>query len=149
MSSTKTRELFERQAELLRGQLRQLQPELMRELESVELALRNMSPDQNATEYAGYRLGIDAIEAYLKKHHHTAKGSVIAKAIVNGGWLAKDDRAETNVFDSIRYHLKHPTKRLKAFSGVATDPANADVGLFDWDDSYHNGPPAPKSQKKR
>jgi hypothetical protein len=120
----------------------------MRELESVELALSNLAPDPNGTEYAGYRLAIDAIEAYLEKHHHTAPGSVVAKAIANGGWLAKDDRAETNILDSIRYHLKHPTERLKAFRGEATDPANAEIGLFQWDDSYHVAPPVPKSQQK-
>jgi hypothetical protein len=74
---------------------------------------------------------------------------VIAKAIANGGWLAKDNRAEINILDSIRYHLKHPTKRLKAFSGTATDPANAEIGLFVWDESYHAAKPPSKSQKKR
>jgi hypothetical protein len=136
-SSTKTREVFERQAELLRGRLRQLQPDLMRELESVELAIHNLSPDPDATEYAGYRFAIEAIESYLEKHHHTALGSVIAKAIANGGWLAKDDRAETNIIDSIRYHLKHSTQRIKAFSGNASDPANAVIGKYAWDDSYY------------
>jgi hypothetical protein len=151
-SSTKTREILERQAELLRGRLRQLQPELMRELESLELAIRNLSPDPNATEYAGYRLGIDAIEAYLEKHHHAALGSVIAKAIANGGWLAKDDRADINIVDSIRYHLKHPTKRIKAFSGVASDPANAVIGKYAWDESYYPSPtssPAPSRTSRK
>lgn len=147
-NSTKTREIFERQAEVLRGRLRQFQPDLMRELESVELALRNLAPDPNATEYAGYRLAIDAIDAYLQKHHHSAPGSVIAKAIANGGWLAKDERAEINILDSIRYHLKHATERIKAYSGVASDPTNAEIGLFAWDESYHAGKAKPTAKKR-
>lgn len=137
-NSTNTRELLDRQIEKVRGRIRHVAPELMRELEALELAKGNLGSDSGAMEYAGYRLGIDAIEAYLEKHNHSETGAVIAKAIVNGGWLAKDNRAEINILDSIRYHLKHPTKRLKAFSGTATDPANAVVGKYDWDKSYHS-----------
>jgi hypothetical protein len=134
---TKTRQIFERQVELIRGRLRQLAPDLMRELESTELALKNLSPDPNANIYSGYRLAIDAIDAYFEKYPHSAKGIIVATALVNGGWLAKDKRAKTNVLDSIRYHLKHPeTKRLKLYVGEPGDPANAEIGRADWDDSY-------------
>jgi hypothetical protein len=135
--STRTRYVFESQVKLIRQQLRQAAPDLMLELESAELALQNLSPDPDATEYAGYRLAIDAIEAYLDKQNHTVKGIVIAKALANGGWLAKDKRATTNVLDSIRYHLKHPTKRIKAFAGDASVPADAEIGRHGWDESYH------------
>lgn len=134
--STKTRQVLEDQAQLIRQRLRQANPDLMLQLESIELALKNLTPDRDAMEYAGYRLGIDAIEAYLGKVQHTAPGGVIAQALVNGGWLAKDKRAKTNVLDSIRYHLKKGTNRLKAFDGTAMDPENAEIGLADWDDSF-------------
>jgi hypothetical protein len=136
-TTTNTRQIFERQVELIRGKLRQLAPDLMLELESTELALQNLSPDPNATEFAGYRYAIDAIDAYLDKHKHSAPGNVIASGVAAGGFLSKDKRAAKIVLDSIRYHLKHPeTERLKAFSGNGFDPENAEVARFNWDDSF-------------
>lgn len=137
--SINTRQVIENQVQLIRQRIREAVPDLMLQLESMELALKNLAPDRDSMEYAGHRLAIDAVEAYLRKVNHTARGGVIAQAIVNGGWLAKDKRARSNVLESIRYHLKHPkktTNRIRMFDGTATDPENAEIGLAGWDDSF-------------
>lgn len=139
MSETNTRKLFERQIEIIRARLRAIAPELMRELEAAELALQSLGLDRNATEYAGYRRAIDAIETHLRRIGHTATGSVIAAALVQGGWLSSDTRAIHNVVDSIRYHLKHPeTGKLKLFAGSPEDPRNAEVGLQEWTEEFRS-----------
>lgn len=132
-----TRKLLETQLDVIRIRLREAAPDIMRDFEAVETALRNLSPDLQANEYTSYKYGIDAVVACLKKIERPVTGEIIAKTVVDGGWLKGHWRAEANALESIRYHaLKHPEKRkvIKRMGG-GENAATALIGLYEWDDS--------------
>jgi hypothetical protein len=140
MPESTTRHLLERQRASIRGKLREIEPNLMRELESVELALGNLGAEPQSDKYAKYKFGTDAIMAYLEETQHTATGEVIASAVVNGGWLRGNKRAKSNLLQAIFFSaINNPDKKkqIRRFGGGET-PESAEIGLYHWDDSYRS-----------
>ncbi|WP_446744315.1 hypothetical protein [Silvibacterium acidisoli] len=133
MSST--RRILEKQLEVIRGQLRIREPELVAEMEALELAINNLAKEDVSTEYSAYKDAIKAVVAYLQKIGHPATGEVIAATIVAGGWLIGHPRAKANVLASIAYHAIRPIPKdspIRRVGGGETS-ATAVIGLAEWE----------------
>lgn len=122
-----TRQFFQGQRATIIERLRVREPELVRELEAVDLALQRLgegSTPPNA--YTRYGSASAAIRAHLERIKRTEDPLVIAQAVVDGGYQDGNPNVLTNLKNSVLYHVKHPnTKQLKKFP-------SGRVGLFDW-----------------
>jgi hypothetical protein len=129
-----TREMLTDQRKVILERLRALQPELVCELESLDLALQNLGEKSPAISFSAYKNAIDAIVAYLSKIMRPEDPEAIAKVIVDGGWLEGNPYALKNLRGSIKYHLDNSetTKALKRFS-------SGRVGLYSWPPDFDRG----------
>jgi Asp/Glu/hydantoin racemase len=114
--------------EKMRAQL----PDLVRELESIDLALQSLgSESQQPAVFTAYKNAIDAVVAYLEQIMRTEDKEVIAQAIVDGGWLKGSPHALKNARASLKYHVDRSAeiKTLKRFP-------SGRIGLYAWSRDY-------------
>lgn len=115
------------------NRLRELGPlaaNLVAEIEAIDIALANFST-RGTERYAGFRKAIEAIMASLTIHERAMTPDELAKDIVAGGWLSKDERAYWNVMDSIDYHTRRKGRGKKK---EVIRALNGMIGLFKWPD---------------
>ncbi len=129
----KSHDIFLSQRRRVLEQLRDREPDLVRELEVIDqaiAALDHKSSSDDAT-YTPYKSAIQAIVAYLEKRQRTDGPDDIVQAIVAGGWLKGHPNAMKNAKNSIIYHVQRSTitKEIKKFP-------SGRIGLYSWPNSY-------------
>lgn len=114
-------------------ELRNREPDLVRDLEACEAALEKYGeePEAPSDEYARYGLAWQAVVAYLEKRSRTAEEELIIDAVLKGGWLRGNDRADVNLKNSIGYMLRNSKKKqlIKKFP-------SGKIGLYSWTADY-------------
>lgn len=123
-----TRDILAEQRRKILERLRAREPDTIRELEAIDLAIANLGSDSGPPMlYTRYPVAVDAVCAYLSKIMQTEEFDVIAETIVKGGWLAGNPNASKNARASIKYHLDHAEKQkiIKRFP-------SGRVGLYEW-----------------
>jgi hypothetical protein len=123
-----TRQMFTDQRKVILEKLRFREPELVRELESVDLALQNLGDESpSATIFTGYKNAIDAITSFLSQIMRTEDQEIIAQSIVDGGWLKGNRNALKNARASLKFHIDRSpdTKAIKQFP-------SGRIGLYSW-----------------
>jgi hypothetical protein len=124
--------LMKRREDIL-GSLAVGQPELVKELRDVDIAISGVAKngDISVGPYSGIRQAFDAIIIYLSSVGHPDTQENIVKCLMDGG-LSMGPRTAANIRDSIRYHSRH-SKKLTV---VPSDDANPEerIGLPEWKD---------------
>lgn len=121
--------LIKRREEIL-ATLETHEPDLVRELRDVDVAIAGISKESSTGPYGGMRQALDAITVYLAGEGHPDTQHNIVKALMNGGFAPLDKRRRFNVADSIRYHTGH-SKKLVVFPPDA-DHSEERIGLPEW-----------------
>jgi hypothetical protein len=88
------------------------EPELVRDLRDVDVAIFGVSKNAGLAigPYTDKRQAIDAITAYLVDVGHPDTPENIVKALIDGGFAPLDRKRKPNIIDSIRYHTRHSQK---------------------------------------
>lgn len=127
-----TFQMFSDQRKVIIEKLRGLDPDLVRELESIDLALQKLGNDHSlAGAYTAHKNAVDAVAAYLGQILRTEEMDTIAQAIVDGGWLKGNQHALKNARASLKYHVEKSalTKTIKRFP-------SGKIGLYSWSKDF-------------
>lgn len=131
-----TRQVLSMQRDAVLAKLRDREPHLALELETLLRALRELPDDPTHSgpsphlAYLPVRHAIDAIVLHLEVVGSTIAKDELAQGIVDGGWLRGNVYALRNAKGAIAFHLTNVDKMKK----IKTFPSGR-IGLYKWDDS--------------
>ena len=100
----------------------------------LEKAISGTSTESNEYRYSKYKSAILAILACLDDVGHPVTQVALVEALLSGGWRRGDDKAETNLKQSISSFatgLGRKTKQIKIVNGL--------IGRGDWSDDRFVG----------
>lgn len=103
---------------------------ILDQIKTLEKAAENARPAMGDHRFSRFKSAILAILAYLDEVGRPVTQDDLIEALLEGGWRRGDDKAETNLKQSIASFsrgLGRKTKQIKEINGL--------IGRGDWDDS--------------
>jgi hypothetical protein len=103
---------------------------LLQQVHVLEKAIEQSDPEGGGHKYARFKSAILAILAYLDEFGSPVPREQLIAALLEGGWRKGDDKAETNLKQSIASFstgLGRKTGQIKEVNGL--------IGRGEWDDS--------------
>jgi hypothetical protein len=116
--------------ELARGTNRREADRVFEQFQLLERAIVGAGDEASDYRYSKYKSAILAILAYLDDVDHAVTQRDLVDGLLKGGWRRGDDKAETNLKQSIAAFatgLGRKTKQIKVVNGL--------IGRGEWDAS--------------
>lgn len=123
-------ECLKKLVDLARGANRREADRIFEQFKLLERAIAGAADESNDYRYSKYKSAILAILAYLDDVERPVSQRDLVDGLLNGGWRRGDDKAETNLKQSIAAFatgLGRKTKQIKMVNGL--------IGRGEWDDS--------------
>ena len=123
-------EYLKRLVDLARGSNRREADKIYEQFQVLERAIAGTADESSDYRYSKYKSAILAILAYLDDVGHAVPQRELMDALLRGGWRRGDDKAETNLKQSIAAFsagLGRKTKQIKIVNGL--------IGRGEWDAS--------------
>jgi hypothetical protein len=121
---------LKRLVDLARAHNKRETDRLFEQFQLLERAIAGAADEASDYRYAKYKSAILAILAYLDDVGRPVTQRDLVDALLNGGWRRGDDKAETNLKQSIAAFatgLGRKTKQIKIVNGL--------IGRGEWDKS--------------
>ena len=123
-------ECLKKLVDLARGANRREADRIFEQFQLLERAIAGAGDETTDYRYAKYKSAILAILAFLDDVDHAYSQRDLVDGLLRGGWRRGDDKAETNLKQSIAAFatgLGRKTKQIKIVNGL--------IGRGEWDDS--------------